>query len=200
MSSDEELLGEWRAGDPRAGEALFQRHFEAVRRFFVNKAGDAAEDLIQKTFIGCVEAKERFAGRSSFKTFLFAIANNVVREHYRRRMRGTEDLDDVSVADLEPGPGPASLIAEHQEQRILLRALRTIALDLQIVVELYFWEKLNAREIGEILEIPENTARSRLRRAKEALEEAIGRLSESPDVLLSTTGDLEKWAAGIRCV
>jgi hypothetical protein len=64
--ADAELLEAWGAGDKAAGEALFDRHFEAIYRFFQNKVGPGViDDLVQQTFLGCVEAPDRFRGDSS---------------------------------------------------------------------------------------------------------------------------------------
>ncbi len=194
MNDDETLLEAWRAGDRRAGNALFQRHFEPVRRFFVNKVDDEAAELVQRTFLACVAAKERFKGRSSFRTFLFAIAHNVLREHYRSRERGRaqEDIDEHSVVDL--GAGPSTALDGKREQRALLMGLRRIPLKFQVVLELYFWERINAGEIGEALGIPEDTARSRIRRGKELLKGALGKVETDSGVIDSTREDLEGWA------
>jgi hypothetical protein len=54
--NDAELLEAWRGGDQRAGEKLFDRHAESVARFFENKTGDRAEDLVQATFLRMVRA------------------------------------------------------------------------------------------------------------------------------------------------
>lgn len=59
--SDEELLAAWRAGERRAGELLFERYYEPVARFFFNKT-DAAAELIQQTFLACVEGAAKFRG------------------------------------------------------------------------------------------------------------------------------------------
>jgi RNA polymerase sigma factor (sigma-70 family) len=198
MNDDETLLEAWRAGDRRAGNALFQRHFEPIRRFFVNKVDDEAAELVQRTFLACVAARERFAGKSSFRTFLFAIAHNVLREHYRakERARAQDDIDDHSVVDL--GAGPSTAIDGKREQRALLMALRRIPLKFQVVLELYFWERTSAGEIGEALGLPEDTVRSRIRRGKELLKEALGKVGAEPGVAESTRGDLEGWAEKVR--
>ena len=52
---DAECLRAWASGDRKAGELLFERHFEAVARFFRNKTDRDHDDLIQATFLGCVE-------------------------------------------------------------------------------------------------------------------------------------------------
>ena len=63
MSADErsdfELLEAWREGDQRAGRELFARHFDAIYRFFRSKIEDAADDLTQQTFLGCVKHGEK---------------------------------------------------------------------------------------------------------------------------------------------
>jgi RNA polymerase sigma factor (sigma-70 family) len=197
VRTDEELLAAWRAGDRKAGNELFRRHFERVRRFFVNKVGRETEDLVQRVFVGCVEGRERFEGRAKFRTFVLAVAHNILREHFRQKRRDAlVDLDERSAVDL--GAGPSSVLAERREQRLLLEGLRRIPLSYQVALELYFWEKLTGAELGEILGIPENTARSRVRRAKELLGTALRKIERSRDVLQSTTNDLEAWAESIR--
>ncbi len=192
------LLSAWKGGDRRAGNELFQRHFEAIRRFFVNKTdGDVAE-LVQNTFVRCVDAADRFEGRSSFRTFLFAIAHNLLREHYRAKVRDrrNEDLGELSVEDM--GAGPSTVLQAKREQQVLLRALRRIPLKDQVILELYYWEKLTAGQIGEVMDIPEDTARSRIRNGKKRLKDAIAKVAEEPGVAESTADDLDGWAERIR--
>src|SRR5690606_27370383 len=85
--SDLELLDAWRRGDGRSGELLFRRYFAQLNRFFRNKTDTGAEDLIQTTFLACVEGRDRFRESSSFRTYLFGIAHNVLCAHYRRVAR-----------------------------------------------------------------------------------------------------------------
>ena len=198
METDEALLDAWKRGDRRAGNELFQRHFEGVRRFFVNKIDRELEDLVQRTFLGCLEARERFAGRSSFRAFLFGVANNILREHYRAKLRDARNdaFEELSVVDMQAGPSTA--LGRKREERLILEALRRIPLDSQVILELYFWERLTGAQLGDILGIPENTARSRLRRAKELLTRALSRLTSSRALLESTATNLDGWAASLR--
>ncbi|WP_275943097.1 sigma-70 family RNA polymerase sigma factor [Pseudenhygromyxa sp. WMMC2535] len=101
-------------------------------------------------------------------------------------------MDLVSVYDLDPGP--SSVIAERQEQRLLLEGLRAISVNYQVVLELHYWEQLSTKEIAAVLGVPAGTVRSRLQRAREALEAAIGALSRSPAMLESTLTRLDDWA------
>ncbi|MCA9595573.1 MAG: sigma-70 region 4 domain-containing protein, partial [Myxococcales bacterium] len=76
--------------------------------------------------------------------------------------------------------------------------LRAIPLELQIALELHYWEQMSGPEIARVLGIAEGTVRSRLRRAKEALDAKMVELSRSPRELETTMANLENWAAGLR--
>jgi RNA polymerase sigma-70 factor (ECF subfamily) len=191
-----ELLARWRAGDAESGNRLFERHFESVYRFFNHKVGAEAADLVQKTFLDCLEGRERFGGRSSFRTYLFAIARNELFAHYRARSQRLE-LDTASTSLHELSPSPCTLSLQRAADRLVLEALRTIPIDLQIVVELFYWEDLSGPEIAEVLGVAEGTARSRLRRAREALADRLRELEAGTEPP-STVHDLEAWAESLR--
>ncbi len=182
-----------------AGNALFNRHFNAVLRFFRNKVDEQVEDLVQRTFVACVEGRDRFREESSFRTYLFGVANNILRHHYRRQQRDARrvlQFESLSIVDL--GAGPMTLCEARREQRLLLEALRRIPLNSQVVLELFYWERCSGHEIGLILDVPENTARSRLRRARQQLERRLRELAKSAHELESTMSDLDGWAEKIR--
>lgn len=198
VDGDFELLRAWQAGDDRAGEQLFRRNYKPVLRFFHNKAGAQAHDLVQRTFLGCLEARERIREGASFRAFLFGVARNVLFDHYRlaRRDRDHVDFGTVSAEDLRPSP--TSVIAQAHEAELLMRALRKIPLEGQVILEMYYWEGMGAREIGEVLDMPEPTVRTKIRRARLKLEEEIAASSASPALRQSTVEGLETWARRIR--
>ena len=196
--SDGDLLDAWRGGDADAGEILFVRHFAAIGRFFRNKvAGDRVADLIQETFTAVVEGRDRIADSSRFRAYLLSIAYYVFCKHLRESYRRGEDLnlDERSIDALDPSP--SVLIAKSQEQRLLLEGLRAIPVNYQVVLELHYWEGLTTVQIAEVLGIPNGTVRSRLQRARDALEAAMSSIARSPEVLESTLTRLEDWAK--RC-
>ena len=196
--SDFELLEAWRAGDRQAGSRLFERHFDSICRFFANKIDRDVDDLVQRTFAACVEGKERFEGRSTFRTYLFGVAHNVLRSHLRRKKRDSERFDGELESITDLGLTPTVLVAQQREQHLILQALRAIPVAHQTVLELYYWEEMTAAELGEMLGIPEGTARGRIRRAKQLLEEQLKVLGESDALIRSTISGLETWAKGLR--
>jgi RNA polymerase sigma factor (sigma-70 family) len=196
VRSDAELFERWCEGDERCGAALFDRHFTAVSRFFRNKVTDEFEDLVQQTFTACLESRDRFRQDSSFRTYLFAIANNVLRNHYRSRRRDRIELTEVSAHDL--APGPSTVVAKVREQQLLLESLRRIPVELQVILELFYWEGMTAKAIGEVVGDTEYTVRNRLRRGKELLRKHMEELARDRALLESTWGGIERWAAEIR--
>lgn len=197
---DSDLFEAWQRGDRRAGAQLFERHYDAIARFFHNKVSRDADDLIQRTFLRCVETHGRIRKPASFRYYLFGVARNVLLEYLeeksRRQRREAPNFLTSSVEDVAPTPSTA--LARAREEQLILSALRRIPLELQIVLELYFWEELRARELAEVLEMPEGTVRTRLRRAKQLFEEQIARLGASPTLVQSTLCDLEGWAERLR--
>ncbi len=198
VRDDGELLEAWSKGDRVSGNELFERHFSSVKRFFDNKVGVETEDLIQSTFMGCLEGLPRFRKASSFRTFLFGVARNVLREYFREKLRIQREADFEEAKAIDLAAGPSTVIAARREQRILLEALRRLPLDTQVLLELHYWEALSSRELGEVIGINENTARSRIRRARELLEEQIKIVAKDEDCLHTTLANLDSWAAKLR--
>jgi RNA polymerase sigma factor (sigma-70 family) len=195
---DAELLEAWRGGDKRSGKLLFERHYDAVHRFFRNKVGSDAPDLVQKTFLGCLESVERYRGEGSFRSWLFAVAYRQLCKHYRSKAseRARFDVATTSVCDVDASP--SRVFAERREQRLLLEALRRIPLELQVALELHYWEQMSDAEIARALELPLGTMKSRIRRGRQLLAERLAELAESSAELESTLANLDEWAAQMR--
>ena len=198
MTSDFELIDRWRDGDRAAGNDLLKRYFDSLYRFFRNKVDDGIDDLIQQTLLATVKHRDRFKKQASFRTYIFVVARNELYRHFRKRRSGREavHMDAMSVADL--GTSPSTRLAKRQEERLLLEALRRIPLELQVTLELFYWERLNTAEMAEALEIPRGTVKSRMRRARQALDASLRELAESAHLLESTLAELDDWADAVR--
>lgn len=194
-NTDFDLLARWRAADAAAGNELFERHFDSLQRFFANKAPAETADLIQRTLLACVEGRDTFRQEASFRTYLFAIARHELLAYWRRRGVAEFDASVSSLRDLDPSP--STVLVRAAEERLLLESLRSIPLDMQIALELFYWEGLSGFEIAGVLEIPEGTVRSRLRRGVALLRERLVELDAAPDRLASTMANLEGWARSI---
>jgi RNA polymerase sigma factor (sigma-70 family) len=175
--ADLELLTRWRSGDNASGSALVKRHYETLHRFFSSKAPGHDEDLIQQTFVACIEARDAFRGESTFRAYLFGLARFQLLSHYRRVYR-RPDLDFTITSLRDLGTSPTGALLRREASQLLQLALAQLPVDQQIALELTYWEGLGAPEVARVLDIPENTVYSRVRRAKEHLRKALEQLSD----------------------
>ena len=190
---DGELLESWRSGNRTAGEALIERHYGPVVRFFRTKAGEDADDLVQHTFLRCAEPQVVFRGTSSFRAFLFGIARNVLYEHIRSRLRDRKVDPDFAVSSaVDLNPRASTMAVRKAEQQRLIQALQRLPVELQMSLELYYWEELSVEELAVALEVPPGTIKSRLYRAREMLRDALQHLpAHAP---LGDAPDVEQWS------
>jgi RNA polymerase sigma factor (sigma-70 family) len=171
--TDADLLEAWRAGDRTAGRELFMRHSGSVTRFFRNKLDGDIDDLVQRTFLACVEARDRLRDGSSFRAYVLRIARNELFNHYAARQRLAARVDPLTTSVLDLGASPSMMFATGERDRALLVALRRLPLDLQTALELHYWEDLTTGELADILGVPQGTVKTRLFRARERLREAM---------------------------
>lgn len=174
---------------------MFERHFLAVCNFFRNKVAEGVDDLVQRTFMTCIEAQSGFEGRSTFLAYVLGVARNTLLRHYRERYRDGATFAPLVISVCDVDPSPSAMVVKHREHAALLDALRRIPIDLQIALEMFFWQDLTMREMAEVLDVPPGTAASRLRRAKAAL---FGRLGAGVDAVPNSDESLERWAAELR--
>jgi RNA polymerase sigma-70 factor (ECF subfamily) len=169
VDRDLELLRAWTSGDSAAGNELVRRHFRSIYRFFRSKVGTHADELTQRTFLGCVEGRDRWQGIGSFRGYLYGIARKQLLRHLEGRGLGRESLDLSRLSMRDLGTSPSSAIGRREEHELLLDALQRIPVDFQIVVELFYWESFAIGEIAEVLGVAVGTVKSRLHRAKALL-------------------------------
>jgi len=194
------LLEAWRGGDTQAADQLLKKYYGLIRRAVMTKLPpDAVDDLVQDVIAAMYERRDSFRSGALLKTYVLAIARNKVCDHYRRDERSPEERVEVfesAVRDLSPGP--TTLLVKHQDQRLLLEALRSVHLDDQFILELHYWEKMTGPELAQVYEIGEPAVRSRLRRAKARLEANLKELHHDPGELAATLTDLDAWAQRLR--
>ncbi len=174
VASDVELLMGWRRGDRDAADALFERYFEPLLRFFRSKLGDdlpTLEDLIQQTWLACTERRDQVQPER-FRAYLFAVARNRLFDHLRAQHRRPQlNLENTSIAALQTTP--SQKVASAQTHALVIAALQQLPLDFQITLELKYWEHMSDAEIAQVLAVAPNTIRSRLSRGRGMLKEAL---------------------------
>ncbi|MEM9458881.1 MAG: sigma-70 family RNA polymerase sigma factor [Myxococcota bacterium] len=173
---DMELLERWRGGDRHAAQVLIKRHYDSLFMFFWGKVGDqASADLTQDAFETLCTDPGRFRGDSTVRTYLFGIARWKLANHLRRarKMRNTTDtLDEGTETDVVER-SITSVLAHREREAMLVRALRSLPLDDQLLLELKDYENLTARELAEVFEVPAGTMAGRINRARERLRRAV---------------------------
>lgn len=168
---DGALLTAWRAGDAEAGKRLFATYFPQLYRFFASKCADP-DDLVQQTFFAIVRARDQFGGRSSFRTYLFTVARHELYRHLRGLQRTRQfDPELSSIADLVSSAG--TKLARNQRHEHLRAALRTLPVEQQTILELHYWDGLDAAALAEVFESNAAAIRNRLHRARASLRAAV---------------------------
>ncbi len=194
MDDDLDLLTRWRSGDQAGGRDLFARYFDQLHRFFSNKCNEP-DEMVQTTFMALLKARDQFAGRSSFRTYLFTIARNELYRHVRTLQRDKLfDPEISSIAQIATTVG--AKLARNQEHRAMCAALRTLPLEQQTLLELHYWEEVEIAALSEIFEIEPATMRMRLHRARTALREAMLANKAAPPQALASLETLDTWARG----
>jgi RNA polymerase sigma factor (sigma-70 family) len=161
-------------------ESCFDAHFVVVHRFIARRVGTAlADDLAAETFTTAFRRRRDFdSGFGSSRSWLFGIAANLLRSHWRTEQRLLE-LDARLRADCEPhqdlSRNDEQLTASHVSPR-MAAALASLAADQREVLLLHAWAELSHEEIAAALRIAPGTVRSRLSRARAALRQQLAGL------------------------
>lgn len=196
VESDVDLLNAWRAGDAANGRLLFQKYFQALYRFFANKCDDP-DEMVQQTFLAIVKAKDQFAGRSSFRTYLYTVARHELYRHLRGLQRARNfDPALSSIADLATSAG--GKLARNQQHKLLCAALRTLPVEQQTLLELHYWDGLDATALAEVFESNAAAIRNRLHRAREKLREAMLATEGIPADTIATVEAVDAFARSLR--
>ena len=151
--SDESLLKAWAEGDRSAGHELIDRYHTSIARFFLGKVGPEAKDLIQDTFMGLLEAADRFRGGSSVRTFLFAIARNKLNYHFRKQAKSRGHSFEPNIFEI-PDAGTTEHLRYYSQMdlRVIIgQALEKLPQSAAEVIVMHYAMDFTFRDIAEIL-------------------------------------------------
>jgi RNA polymerase sigma-70 factor, ECF subfamily len=155
-------------GDKACFDELFNRYRQLIYAFYRRRVTDRAraEELMQETFLAVLHAASRYEQRAQFRTYLFAIAFRILRADQRKTALRTFFF----LPELKREP---SRDGEAEEVLWLRQAVSRLAKTDREILMLREFEQLSYGEIAEVLELPLNTVRSRLFRARMALRENL---------------------------
>ena len=183
-TTDIELLERWRNEDQHAGGELLTRHFNGLRIYFATRLPEfETSDLIQEVFVRMIDARDRFAGLSSVRTYIFHIARHLYWEKLRELHRpgGVFDPDVDRLADLS-GRSQTSIIRQDQAEELMLTALEYLPSTQHDLLEFHYFQQMSCAELGELFAIPVGTVKSRLVSARVSLlREFISHLGPDAD-------------------
>ncbi len=186
--TDQQLVERVQQGDKRAFDLLvlkYQHKILALVTRFVHDSHEA-QDVTQEAFIKAYRALANFRGDSAFYTWLYRIAINTAKNYLVARGRRPPD-SDIAAEDAEYYDGDSVLKNNNSPERELLRdeieqvVSRTMELlpkDLRMALTLREFEGLSYEDIANVMECPVGTVRSRIFRAREAVDKALKPLLE----------------------
>ena len=174
-------------GDSEAFERLMRRHQDSVytRIFFMVRHRETAADLTQEAFLRAWKGLPKFRGESLFSTWLSRVATNVTRHHFERvgakKRSGPEISIHASLAD-EDGRGfeipdrthlPEEWAMRNERQRRILAAVAELEPEYREALALRELHGYSYQEIGAELDLPIGTVKSKIFRARQALQEKL---------------------------
>ncbi len=181
--TDRQLVERVRAGDANAFNFLVLRYQHRVAglisRFVQNP--QEIEDISQEAFIKAYRALSLFRGDSSFYTWLYQIAVNTAKNHLasrnRRLMLASVEIDEAEHGDMAPAlretDDPESELAMEHLQAVIDAAIRELPEDLRTAFTLREFSGMSYEQITEVMDCPVGTVRSRIFRAREAIDRKI---------------------------
>lgn len=181
--TDKQLVARVQKGDKRAFDMLvlkYQYKVHAIVSRYI-KDFDEVNDVVQEAFIKAYRALAKFRGESQFYTWLYRIAVNTAKNYLVARNR-RPPANDVDAADADYYEGsdrlkdidsPENLLYRDELEAVVDHAIRDLPEDLRTAVTLREFEGLSYEEIAEVMDCPVGTVRSRIFRAREAIDEKV---------------------------
>ena len=181
--TDQQLVRKVQAGDNRAFDLLVLKYQPKILGLVSRYVQDSHEvqDVTQEAFIKAYRALPRFRGDSAFYTWLYRIAINTAKNHLVARGRRPPG-SDVEIEDAEYYEGGAALRdIENPENQLLCKELADVVNaaiselpdDLRAAVTLREFDGLSYEDIADIMDCPVGTVRSRIFRAREAIDKRV---------------------------
>jgi RNA polymerase sigma factor (sigma-70 family) len=175
VEPDSFLIAQSVHGRPDAFVSVVRRHEASIHGYLARRAGrQAADDLLAEVWLRAFAARGGYdTGYADARPWLYGIARNVLREHWRAS-RGTESAA-VGEMRVDPWDGIDDRLDSASRAEAVIAAVRALpAVELEVLL-LVAWDQLTPADAAKVLGIPQGTARSRLHRARATLRLALER-------------------------
>jgi RNA polymerase sigma-70 factor (ECF subfamily) len=171
--TDADLVHAYRGGDERGATELVHRHAAAIARFLSGTGADHADvdDLVQETFIRAFRALQGWRGEAAFRSWLFTIASNLLKDQHRRR-RGRR-IVPIDETGLQAGDDPAATLEAGETERKLRAGLGTLPRLQREVFLLRAQQGMEYEEIAQALGTTPGAARVHYHHAVKRLKELV---------------------------
>lgn len=186
--TDRQLVARVQHGERAAFDLLVIRYQSRVASIISRYIQDSQDvlDLTQESFVKAYRAIGRFRGESAFYTWLYRIAVNTAKNHLEsrgRRPQAVMEVEDAEQLDAAPGlrelGSPERQMQRDQLQQAIDRALNELPEELRSALLLREFDGLSYEDIATVLECPIGTVRSRIFRARDAIDRHIAPLMET---------------------
>lgn len=174
VAQDEEVVARIAAGDRRALSDLYERHrgpLAAFLRLYTTDAG-LIEEVVQDTMLAVWKGAGRFAGRSSVRSWVFAIARRRAADVLRRKSLPLESEDALRWS-ADPRPGPEERVLAGVAGEAMVDAIRALPEIHREVLMLVLVQELSYQETADVVGVPVGTIKSRLNTAWSMLRERV---------------------------
>ncbi|MBA4501366.1 RNA polymerase sigma factor RpoE [Marinobacterium marinum] len=185
-ANDQVLVKRVQAGDKRAFDLLVKQYQHKIIGLIGRYVYDPHEamDVAQEAFIKAYRALPGFRGDSAFYTWLYRIAINTAKNHLVSRSRRPPDVDvDVddahyvdSGSELRDLESPENALYRDELERVVKTTLDRLPEDLRVALTLREFEGMSYEDIANVMDCPVGTVRSRIFRAREAIDKEVAPL------------------------
>ena len=183
--ADEDLMQLLRRGDPRAFEAVYDRHSGAAFSLAYRMVGrgNVAEDVVQEAFLSIWRSGARYErARGSVRTWVLGIVHHRAIDQLRRStVHSKRRASDEGIEErLESGERTDVEVARRDEAETIRSAMETLPAEQSHVIELAYFGGFTHTEIADILETPVGTVKGRMRLGLEKLRDRLRLLEMQP--------------------
>ncbi len=187
---DEELVAKLKSGQPTAVMELYTAYVDRIYSLVFNQVDgdrDAAQDIVQETFLAVSKSAGKFRGQSKVYTWLYSIANKKVADFYRRRKREAKypTVSADSQIDLEASPDAGTMDSEEKSQAVQA-TLSSLPLHYRQVLILKYVEEMPVIEISQVMGRSPKSIEGLLARARRHLRDRLAKQNEGSKPLKAT--------------